>query len=623
MTPATESDAVIANPLKASRLIDNAGLEKARAWQKQHEGGLLSDAILRLNLVPEADFLKVFAELYGTRFVKSDKIKPLRIDEALLHRVGVRACEKLRMCPFRFDEAKGELHVVAAVPLTSGLESEVKKLANARTVAIYVASTAAVAALIKRWHYRDDDAFSELTDNGAGPTSFGVRTESFQSLGAVPGVILNEEFADETSPAKTVMVSLNDMNDSITIATLRRENARYRIAQEFHRRVTLERSLDAMVERILSVMFELLPAEAAAIWLTTGKLTTKSRAKDKRQVDVPRAVIDQTLISPAGVLVNNALIDERFDRSQSVMIRGVQSVMAVPLRARSRTLGVLYVDSVSQSAAFSQEDLPMLDSIGAQAAILLDNAELIARVEKEVENRSQLARFLSPAAVEEVLSGRMNLKLDGAAAEVTVLFADIRGFTTMSAQMPAEEVVRFLNRFFLEMVESVEAHGGTIDKFIGDCVMALWGAPLARPTDARDAMLCALDMVKRCQKIVVDGKPLETGIGINTGSVVLGAIGSKRRLDYTAIGSAVNLAARLCGIAPPNQVLVTADTLMKGGQGVVAEANEATLLKGIEEPIVPYTVKSVASFTPQPIRLTNVATRPAGVPAAPPPSRKR
>ena len=618
---AGESDAVIANPLRASGLIDSTALETGRAYQRKN-GGLLSDALLKLNLVKEGDFLKVFAELYSTRFVKSDKLKTLKIDLELMEKVGVRLAERLRMCPIRWDEARGDLHVVAAVPLATNLDTELKRVMPAKTVSVYVASAATVHALIRRWHYREEDAFDVVSPNGAGPHE-------------IPKVV--EATDGDAEPveqsAKTVMVQVGD--DGLTIATLRRENARYRIAQEFHRRVTLERSIEEMIDRILGVIFELLPAEGAAIWLNSGKFATKSKKGDAKVMEIPRSVIDQTLISKGGILTHNALVDERFDRSASVMLRGVQSVMSVPLRARNQTLGVLYIDSISQSAAFSEEDLPLLESIGAQAAILLDNAELLAKVKQEVENRASLSRFLSPAAVEEVLSGRMALKLDGQAAVVTVLFADIRGFTTISSQLPPDEVVRILNRFFEDCVDAVEQNQGTVDKFIGDCVMALWGAPMAKPGDARNALAAALQMVERSKRTLINGVPLEMGIGINTGEVVLGAVGSRKRLDYTAIGSVVNLAARLCGIARSGEVLLTSETLMAGGEGVFADGGEAVLLKGIDQPITPYSLRSVSSAPPPsaPIRLYNVAnqnpappsdeTLPSGTPSIPSKGKRR
>ncbi|MCA2977190.1 MAG: GAF domain-containing protein, partial [Myxococcaceae bacterium] len=320
---------------------------------------------------------------------------------------------------------------------------------------------------------------------------------------------------------------------------------------------------------------------------------------------------EQALNSEHGLLTHNALVDERFDRSASVMVRGVQSCMAVPLRTRNGPVGVLYVESISMSAAFSDEDLPILDSVGTQAAILLDNAALLAKVRQEVERRSQLSRFLSAAAVDEVLSGRLNVKMEGVAAEVTVLFADLRGFTTLSASMPPEEVVRFLNQFFQEAVDAVEKHHGIVDKFIGDCVMALWGAPVPREGDARSACRAAVDLVERASRVRVAGRPLEIGVGVHTGPAVVGALGSRQRMDYTAIGATVNLAARLCGIAGPNEVLVTSDTLMRAGPGVVTEAREAVTLKGIDTPVVPYAVRSIV----QPLQLSQVSERgPAGPP---------
>ncbi len=603
MAVSLESEAVIVNPLKASGLVDAAGLERARAWVRER-GGALSDALLRLNVLKEVDFLRVFAELYSTRFVKAEKLRGIRLDDELLERVGVRSAERLRMCPVHFDRQTSDVSVVASVPLAANLVPELRQVTGARTVTVFVATAGAVAALIRRAFYRRDDAFAEVTPNGAGP-GFSSGTQpampalndpadeseertSIRMVGEVTGTA--DALPPEREPeGKTVMVKLEDL----TIATLRRENARYRIAQEFHRRVSLERSVEAMVDRILSVIFELLNADGAAVWLTSGRYASKSRTGD-HVVEVPRTIIDQSLVSDHGILTHNAALDERFDRSQSVMVRGVKSVMAVPLRTtRTGIIGILYVESVSMSSAFTEEDLPLLDGIASQASILLDNAALVTQVQKEVETRASLSRFLSQAAVEEVLSGRLKVNMAGQSAEVTVLFADIRGFTTMSSHMPPEEVVRFLNVFFGEAVDAVEHNGGVVDKFIGDCVMAVWGTVKSREDDARKAIAAALEIVERARKIRVNGAPLEIGVGLHTGPAVVGAIGAARRQDYTAIGATVNLAARLCGIAHSGQVLVTSDTLLRAGPGVMNEASDAVLLKGIDTPIVPYVVRSL------------------------------
>lgn len=661
MSVTVESDAVIANPLKAAGLVDVAALEQARAFIREN-GGLLSEALLHLNLVKESDFLRIFAEFYNTKFVKAEKLKTLKLDPDLVEKMGVRTAERLRMCPIRFDEEKSELHVVAAIPLASTVEPEARQLFDCRTVLIYVATAGSVNALIRRWYYRDTAAFDQVTPNGAGPLELkprGILLDGEGSDGHTPAEgqsattqvsDTNELSPDDASAPTDERMALTpatgedrqapptqpvrhqvtaerpahtaDRGETVTIHTLRRENARYRIAQEFNRRVPQERTVEAMVQKILEAVFDLLPAEAAAIALSGDAVVGRGR-KPEQVVQVPSTIIDSALGSDEGILVNNALVDKRFANSESLVMRGVRSAMAVPMRARGRTLGVLYVDSVSTTAAFKEDDLPLLDSVGTQAAIMLDNAELIARVKTDVETRHSLERFLSPQTVDDVLAGRTPLKVDGMKGEVTVLFADIRGFTRAAAQLPPAEVVRFLSHFFNQMTEAVDQAGGMIDKFIGDCVMAVWGVPRARTDDPRRALACALSMMERVQGMRLLGKPVELGIGVNTGDAVLGAIGSNRRLEYTGIGSAINLAARLCSIAKGGEVLVTTDTVMRAGAGVYTEQGEPVFLKGLDGPLTPFVLKGIAPTvqTQQPLEAVVGDETLRGVPAVPP--RKR
>jgi adenylate cyclase len=657
MSGPAESDAVIANPLRAAGLVDAAALEQGRQFQREN-GGLLSEALLHLGLVREGEFLKIFAEFYNTKFVKAEKLKALRLDPELIDKMGARVAERLRMCPIRFDEEKGELHVVAAVPLASTVEPEARQLFEAHTVLIYVATAGSVNALIRRWFYRELDAFEQVSANGAGPIESrpksvvldgdaGTGTEIQQS--ATTQVTKAEEIVDEGAaptaeraalpskgepmtlpptglraplpPPREPEVATRQNNEAVSVAALRRENARYRIAEEFSRKVPQERSVESMVQQVLQATFELLPAEGAAVALSGDAVISRGR-RPEQVVEVPSAIIDQALGSNEGVLVNNALVDKRFSHSESLMIRGVRSAMAVPMRARGRTLGVLYVDSISTAAAFGPDDLPLLDSIGTQAAIMLDNAQLIARVKTDVETRHSLERFLSSGAVDEVLAGRTPLKVEGQKSEVTVLFADIKGFTRAAAELSPTEVVSTLSLFFEQMTEAVDAQGGMVDKFIGDCVMAVWGVPVARPDDPRRALSCALSMVERVRGLKLRGKPLEIGIGVNTGDAVLGAIGSKRRLEYTGIGASINLASRLCGIARSGEILLTADTVMRAGSGVYTEQGEPVFIKGVDGALQPFVLKGVApSIHQQPLDSHVGDETLRGVPAVP--NRKR
>jgi len=151
--------------------------------------------------------------------------------------------------------------------------------------------------------------------------------------------------------------------------------------------------------------------------------------------------------------------------------------------------------------------------------------------------------------------------LGGAKRRAVVLFADIRGFTTLSEELSPDEIALLLNEHFTGMVEVVFEHGGALDKFMGDAMMAIWGAPLARPDDADRAIRAAIDMQRALQarnrrRREQGRRQLEVGIGVNLGEVFAGNIGSDRRLEYTVIGDAVNIAARLCAEAGPGEILI-------------------------------------------------------------------
>jgi adenylate cyclase len=191
---------------------------------------------------------------------------------------------------------------------------------------------------------------------------------------------------------------------------------------------------------------------------------------------------------------------------------------------------------------------------------------LAKKIEHEIITRERFSRLLSPNVAERVASGQLEVKKGGELVrECTVFNSDIRGFTRMSDGTPPEFIVDMLNEYFELMVEILFKYEGTLDKFMGDGIMALWGAPVLHPDDAVRSVQCALDQMHvlgefNRNRIARSLPPLAIGIGIHTGPLVAGYIGSSKALSYTVIGDTANTSARLCGIAQTGQIIVSETT---------------------------------------------------------------
>jgi len=200
---------------------------------------------------------------------------------------------------------------------------------------------------------------------------------------------------------------------------------------------------------------------------------------------------------------------------------------------------------------------------------------------------SALERFLSPAISRKITAEAAEIRLGGESQRVTLLFADVRGFTTMAEKMKPREAVEVLNEFFARMTNVIFEHDGTLDKYLGDGLMALFGAPLALQNDAEAAVRAAVNMQKSLAELNnTSGRmPLNIGIGIHTGEAVVGFLGTERRMDYTAIGDTVNVASRLTSQAGPGQIVISAATHAHLGREIPCCKLNAMKLKGRAEPI--------------------------------------
>jgi adenylate cyclase len=327
--------------------------------------------------------------------------------------------------------------------------------------------------------------------------------------------------------------------------------------------------VDTILEKIVGFAYQTLEVDRVAILLcdAQGELTPKI-SRDKRGGDAPRAVPQsiarKAVAEKVALLSDNAGEDQRFG-GQSILMQQIRSAICAPLiGSEDRVLGVLYVDNPSITHRFSDEDLEFLVAFAGIAAVAIENSQFAERIRREGIVRSNFERYFAPQLAARIADSPGALKLGGDKRPVAVLFSDIRGFTALSETMNPDAMASLLTEYFTEMVECVFRHGGTLDKFIGDAVMAQWGAPIGSPDDADQAMAAALEMMTELEKLNVgwkaQGRPtLEIGIGLNYGEAFAGNIGSERRLEFTVIGDTVNTASRLCGAAAAAEVLLSDD----------------------------------------------------------------
>jgi adenylate cyclase len=355
-------------------------------------------------------------------------------------------------------------------------------------------------------------------------------------------------------------------------------------------------SVDQVYSEISELLLEVCAAERVLV-LEADESSSGLRVAhqamsgaDSPNRTVSRTVTRKVLGDRVTLLSTNALVDPALAQGQSIVAQQIHSVICAPLLVRDEVQGLLYLDQ-EKVGAFSTEELDVVNAVAAQAAIALENVHALKRLAREAEARAAYSRFLPAHVVEDLLKNPETLRLGGANQTATVLFADIRGFTRMSARLAPDEVVRILNDYFGEMTEIVFEHGGTLDKYIGDGLMALFGAPYAGPDDSINAVRAAVAMQQRMESLrkefrtaTSDGSDLGVGIGINTGVVTVGYVGSIRRFDYTAIGDTVNMASRLESNAPAGEIYI-ARTTFSELRGQFPCVDLQVRVKGRDEPL--------------------------------------
>jgi adenylate cyclase len=364
-------------------------------------------------------------------------------------------------------------------------------------------------------------------------------------------------------------------------------------------------ALEQVFDGILETLLEVFP-QADRGFLMLGSEVEKLEPRAMRQrgkavtenLAVSSSICRKALESKTAILFDDSKTND-FDQGMSIVSLRIRSAMTVPLLVNDNVLGLLQIDTPDRSRAFVTEDLELAIAVSQQAAIALHNALLLKKVETETAVRNNLVRFLPAPVVQQAIDGQLDLALGGSTCKGTIMFADIIGFTRTSEKLSPEQVVKMMNGYFNRMVPCIERTGGSIDKFMGDAIMAVWGIPF----DKGDSALCAAQAALSMQTALVGFNAFQAmsgavslgmGIGVNTGAVVAGNVGADNRCEYTVLGDNVNVAQRLESAASRDQVLVSEQTFKELGAGVAfGLAMPPLKVKNKGEPLTTFSLRGL------------------------------
>ena len=362
-------------------------------------------------------------------------------------------------------------------------------------------------------------------------------------------------------------------------------------------------SLDETLDRILGLVFNSLPAERGVICLydepndrIVPKVMRNLEGRPDDQIIISHQIARSSINEKRAILVQDALADQQFGGAESVILLDIRSAMCAPLYRDGRVIGVIYVDRTSPRDHFDTHHLQALSALAILSAVAVEHGTLRDNIKREKDIRAKLSRYCSPAVVDRITQseGAVQRGMESHEGEVSVLFADLTDFTAMAENLRPREVVTVLNTIFERLCAAVFDYEGTLDKFRGDGMMAFFGAPLAQPDHAERAVRAALRMqalLAEANANANNGRFISMRIGINSGPVVVGDIGSTQRKDYTVIGDVVNIASRLeSSVAQPGQVVIGPRTYRQVASLFHCQELETVRLKGRIRTVKPHIV---------------------------------
>jgi adenylate cyclase len=455
-----------------------------------------------------------------------------------------------------------------------------------------------------QWLLRDLGSFNGSFVNNLLVTEHTLRSGDRVQLGATVLYFVPDEGNDAGLASAARKTASADDEDTQRATSHKLRN--FAALIDITKALNSELDKATVLETIVDKGVELIKAERGFLILLQddGALDFKvARGRNRRDIRNPsglisRFVLDVVTTTGEPVLTTDA--QTALSGSTSITALEVRSLICVPLRLKERILGALYVDSKVAEAKFNEESQNLLYAFADQAAIAIENARLFDEIAESRENEKRVRQMFQKYVPADVVREALNMKDGGrlsAKLTATVLFSDIRGFTSISEKLPPEQVVGFLNDYLQRMVDIVFDEGGIVDKFIGDSVMAVFGAPVPKPDDAVRAVRAALRMIEEVRRFNEQqrkkgGIEVDIGVGVHTGPLIAGNIGSDRKMEYTVIGDTVNVANRVESLNQKMEtsVLITRECYQATGKVFAVRELPRMQVKGKEQPLQVYEV---------------------------------
>lgn len=387
--------------------------------------------------------------------------------------------------------------------------------------------------------------------------------------------------------------------------------------------ISSEVVLPQLLKRLVATLMENAGADRVVILLERGgdlaiEATAEGDAEaltlDGRLIgpdtDVAVSVVNYVARTGEALVLDDAAKSPEFGRDPWFERGSARSVLCQALFSSGRLRGVVYLENRSAPGVFDKNRTELVGLLASQIATSVDHARLYANLEERVAERTArlearntfirkvFGRYMSDDIVDAVLESDQALDLGGERRTVTVLFADIRGFTTLCERLNAEQVVQLLNLYLSAVTAVVRRWHGTLDNIIADGVLVLFGAPFMREDDPERAVACAVDLQQAILEVnertaALDLPAIEVGIGVHTGEVIVGNIGSAERAKYSVIGSTVNLAARIEATTPGGQISITDATRAAIRVPVELAGERSFLPKGFGEEVTVYSIRGI------------------------------